>query len=71
MYGGDDRDRTDDLLLARQVLSQRELHPQNFSFSYIWSRRVESNHRHRAYEALVLPLNYAAASLNDETPRLQ
>lgn len=47
---------------ALQVqLARLEHVPPNF-LPCNWLRRVESNHRHRAYETPVLPLNYAASN---------
>ncbi len=49
MLGGGERDRTDDPLLAKQVLSQLSYTP--FFCWWVW---VDLNHRPHAYQACAL-----------------
>ena len=49
MTGGGERDRTDDLLLAKQALSQLSYTPQ-----INWWARVDLNYRPHAYQACAL-----------------
>ena len=46
--GGGERDRTDDLLLAKQALSQLSYGPKNW---WVW---VDSNHRPHPYQGCAL-----------------
>ena len=55
--GGDSRDRTGDLLLARQALSQLSYIPISyllFTFRKVWWARVGSNHRPYDYQSYAL-----------------
>ena len=50
--GGDNRDRTDDPLLAKQVLSQLSYTPMIHFFK--WWAQVGSNHRPHDYQSCAL-----------------
>ena len=50
--GGGERDRTDDLLRARQALSQLSYTPNKLHD--LWWAWMESNHRPHAYQACAL-----------------
>lgn len=50
--GGAGRDRTDDILLAKQTLSQLSYGPMPFPEE--WWARVDSNYRPHAYQACAL-----------------
>ena len=55
--GGDSRDRTGDLLLARQALSQLSYIPISYLhllFRKVWWARVGSNHRPYDYQSYAL-----------------
>ena len=52
--GGDSRDRTGDLLLARQALSQLSYIPVPSSLEEKWWARVGSNHRPYDYQSYAL-----------------
>ena len=57
LSGGDSRDRTGDLLLARQALSQLSYIPISylqFTFRKAWWARVGSNHRPYDYQSYAL-----------------
>ena len=49
LFGGGERDRTDDLLLAKQALSQLSYTPK-----INWWARVDLNYRPHAYQACAL-----------------
>ena len=51
LIGGGERDRTDDLLLAKQALSQLSYTPINYRE---WWARVDLNYRPHAYQACAL-----------------
>ena len=51
LFGGGERDRTDDLLLAKQALSQLSYTPINYRE---WWARVDLNYRPHAYQACAL-----------------
>ena len=57
-FGGGERDRTDDLLLAKQALSQLSYTPKYIYFSklyaILWWARVDLNYRPHAYQACAL-----------------
>ncbi len=57
-YGGGERDRTDDLLRARQALSQLSYTPEKYSRTDCsqsrWWAWMELNHRPHAYQACAL-----------------
>ena len=57
LFGGDSRDRTGDLLLARQALSQLSYIPISYLhllFRKVWRARVGSNHRPYDYQSYAL-----------------
>ena len=54
VFGGDSRDRTGDLLLARQALSQLSYIPVPSSLEEKWWARVGSNHRPYDYQSYAL-----------------
>ena len=57
LFGGDSRDRTGDLLLARQALSQLSYIPISYLhllFRKVWWARVGSNHRPYDYQSYAL-----------------
>ena len=55
LFGGGERDRTDDLLLAKQALSQLSYTPINyFNYRFSWWARVDLNYRPHAYQACAL-----------------
>ena len=51
LFGGGERDRTDDLLLAKQALSQLSYTPKIIRE---WWARVDLNYRPHAYQACAL-----------------
>ena len=53
-FGGARRDRTDDILLAKQALSQLSYGPIKGTASGNWWARVDSNYRPHAYQACAL-----------------
>ena len=62
--GGGERDRTDDLLLAKQALSQLSYTPQ-----INWWARVDLNYRPHAYQACALTkLSYRPGSTKPDLP---
>ena len=55
LFGGGERDRTDDLLLAKQALSQLSYTPINYiKYRFSWWARVDLNYRPHAYQACAL-----------------
>ena len=58
LFGGGERDRTDDLLLAKQALSQLSYTPKVFNIANFvplpWWARVDLNYRPHAYQACAL-----------------
>ncbi len=54
MVGGADRDRTDDPLLAKQVLSQLSYSPTWVSLRPKWWAWVDSNYRPHPYQGCAL-----------------
>ena len=54
VFGGDSRDRTGDLLLARQALSELSYIPVPSSLEEKWWARVGSNHRPYDYQSYAL-----------------
>jgi hypothetical protein len=55
LFGGGERDRTDDLLLAKQALSQLSYTPINyFNYRFSWWARVDLYYRPHAYQACAL-----------------
>ena len=57
LFGGDSRDRTGALLLARQALSQLSYIPISYLhllFRKVWGARVGSNHRPYDYQSYAL-----------------
>ena len=53
-FGGADRDRTGDPLLAKQVLSQLSYSPTNVNLRLRWWAWVESNYRPHPYQGCAL-----------------
>ena len=58
LFGGGERDRTDDLLLAKQALSQLSYTPKVSNIAnfvpLLWWARVDLNYRPHAYQACAL-----------------
>ena len=52
LFGGDERDRTDDPLLAKQVLTQLSYTPMIHFFK--WWAQVGANHRPHDYQSCAL-----------------